>query len=129
MSNYLNKIVYVTEAQLQTLLAGGTVSGHTYNENNIYITPKGTATVDNNLQVNFNDGTSNIAQYIFNGSEDKIINLVAGDNINMTYNSQQNKVVVSAQMHTLTFGAGGNYQYDGTADLTVPVYTGTIYSE
>ena len=28
--------------------------------------------------------------------------------------------------HTLTFGAGGVYQYDGSADVTVPVYTGTI---
>lgn len=28
--------------------------------------------------------------------------------------------------HTLTFGAGGVYQYDGSADVTVPVYTGGI---
>ena len=28
--------------------------------------------------------------------------------------------------HTLTFGAGGVYQYDGSADVTVPVYTGAI---
>lgn len=27
--------------------------------------------------------------------------------------------------HTLTFGAGNVYQYDGSADVTVPVYTGT----
>ena len=27
--------------------------------------------------------------------------------------------------HKLTFGAGGVYQYDGSADVTVPVYTGT----
>ena len=26
--------------------------------------------------------------------------------------------------HKLTFGAGGAYQYDGSADVTVPVYTG-----
>ena len=28
--------------------------------------------------------------------------------------------------HTLTFGNGGVYVYDGSADVTVPVYTGTI---
>ena len=26
--------------------------------------------------------------------------------------------------HKLTFGAGGVYQYDGSADVTIPVYTG-----
>lgn len=28
--------------------------------------------------------------------------------------------------HKLTFGAGGTYQFDGSADVTVPVYTGGI---
>lgn len=28
--------------------------------------------------------------------------------------------------HKLTFGAGQVYQYDGSADVTVPVYTGSI---
>ena len=28
--------------------------------------------------------------------------------------------------HKLTFGAGGTYQFDGSADVTVPVYTGEI---
>lgn len=28
--------------------------------------------------------------------------------------------------HKLTFGAGGVYQFDGSADVTVPVYTGGI---
>ena len=28
--------------------------------------------------------------------------------------------------HKLIFGAGGVYQYDGSADVTVPVYTGGI---
>ena len=27
--------------------------------------------------------------------------------------------------HTLTFGAGGQYSFDGSADVTVPVYDGT----
>ena len=29
--------------------------------------------------------------------------------------------------HKLTFGAGQIYQYDGSADVTVPVYTGGVY--
>lgn len=29
--------------------------------------------------------------------------------------------------HTLTFGAGGAFVYDGSADVTVPVYTGGVY--
>lgn len=28
--------------------------------------------------------------------------------------------------HKLTFGAGGAYVFDGSADVTVPVYTGEI---
>ena len=28
--------------------------------------------------------------------------------------------------HKLTFGAGNIYEYDGSADITVPVYTGTM---
>lgn len=28
--------------------------------------------------------------------------------------------------HTLTFGAGGAFVYDGSADVTVPVYTGEL---
>lgn len=28
--------------------------------------------------------------------------------------------------HKLTFGAGGAYVFDGSADVTVPVYTGGI---
>jgi hypothetical protein len=27
--------------------------------------------------------------------------------------------------HKLTFGAGGAYVFDGSEDVTVPVYTGT----
>lgn len=29
-------------------------------------------------------------------------------------------------MHTLTFGAGEEYKYDGSKDITVPVYQGQI---
>lgn len=29
-----------------------------------------------------------------------------------------------SDLHTLTFGDGGQYVYDGSEDVTVPVYTG-----
>ena len=32
--------------------------------------------------------------------------------------------IQNATMHTLTFGDGGQYVYDGSEDVTVPVYTG-----
>jgi hypothetical protein len=33
-------------------------------------------------------------------------------------------IVAKRVEHKLIFGAGQNYQYDGSADVTVPVYTG-----
>jgi len=33
-------------------------------------------------------------------------------------------VPVPGKMHKLTFGAGEEYVYDGSKDVTVPVYTG-----
>lgn len=33
-------------------------------------------------------------------------------------------IVAKRVGHKLTFGAGETYQYDGSADVTVPVYTG-----
>ena len=35
-------------------------------------------------------------------------------------------ITAKAVSHKLTFGAGGTYQFDGSADVTVPVYTGAI---
>lgn len=35
-------------------------------------------------------------------------------------------LVAQKTAHTLTFGAGQNYVFDGSQDVTVPVYTGTI---
>ena len=36
-------------------------------------------------------------------------------------------IVAKRVGHKLTFGAGGIYEFDGSADVTVPVYTG-IYN-
>lgn len=38
-----------------------------------------------------------------------------------------NNIVAKKVEHKLTFGAGETYQYDGSADVTVPVYTGSYY--
>ena len=37
-----------------------------------------------------------------------------------------NNITAKRVEHKLTFGAGQEYQYDGSADITVPVYTGKI---
>ena len=35
-------------------------------------------------------------------------------------------IVAKQTAHKLTFGAGGAYEFDGSADVTVPVYTGNM---
>ena len=35
-------------------------------------------------------------------------------------------IVAKRVEHKLTFGAGQEYQYDGAADITIPVYTGNF---
>jgi hypothetical protein len=35
-------------------------------------------------------------------------------------------LVAQKTAHTLTFGAGQEYKFDGSQDVTVPVYSGTI---
>lgn len=37
-----------------------------------------------------------------------------------------NNLVASRLAHTLTFGAGGEFVFDGTQNVVVPVYDGTI---
>lgn len=37
-----------------------------------------------------------------------------------------NSISANSLQHTLTFGANNAYVFDGTEDVTVPVYTGTI---
>ena len=74
MSDYLGKVVYLSEAEYNTLVTNGTITKNnvtvTYSQNDLYITPE--------------------------------------------------------VRHTLTFG-NGTYVYDGSADVTVPVYTGNTY--
>lgn len=37
-----------------------------------------------------------------------------------------NNIVAKSVAHKLTFGAGGAFVYDGSEDVTIPVYTGEI---
>lgn len=72
MSDYLRKVVYLSEAEYNTLVTNGTIT-------------------KNNITVNYSD----------------------------------NDLYITPEVrHTLTFG-NGTYVYDGSADVTVPVYTGT----
>lgn len=92
MSNYLEKVIYLTQDDYDTLAAGGTITrnGRSFtglNPNFIYITDSTEISAVNGLQ----EALSNIRL-----------------------------------SHKLTFGAGGVYQYDGSADVTVPVYTGGL---
>lgn len=45
MSEYLSKIVYLTEAQYASVISGTPINGHSYDPSAIYITPKTTAGV------------------------------------------------------------------------------------
>lgn len=92
MSNFLEKVIYLSQADYETLLGGGTITrnGRTLtglNPNYIYIT----------------DETD---MSTITGLEEALANVVLP--------------------HKLTFGAGGTFVYDGSADVTVPVYTGGI---
>lgn len=92
MSNYLQKIIYLSQSDYETLVGGGSVThgGQTLtgiNSNYIYITDETPISAIEGLQ----DALSNVTL-----------------------------------AHKLTFGAGGTYVFDGSADVTVPVYTGGI---
>lgn len=57
------------------------------------------------------------ANYIYNLVYDGTVWHVVGEKLT------DNEMVLP---HKLTFGADGVYEYDGSADVTVPVYSGTI---
>ena len=89
-------------------------------------------TNDNAANLSINSGTSKAIYY--QGAAIKANILKQGHIYNLVYDGNiwhvigeklaNNEMVLP---HKLTFGAGGVYQYDGSADVTVPVYTGTVY--
>ena len=50
------------------------------------------------------------------------------DRISTTYLkvADASSITAARVAHKLTFGANGEYEYDGSADVTVPVYTGGV---
>ena len=90
MSNYLQKVIYLSQEDYETLLGGGSITrnGRTLtgiNSNYIYITDETPISAIEGLQ----SALSNVTL-----------------------------------AHKLTFGSNGTYVFDGSADVTVPVYTG-----
>lgn len=51
-------------------------------------------------------------------SENNLLTLIPGEGL---------YAQAPSKMHKLTFGAGGEFVYDGSEDITVPVYDGTHY--
>ena len=132
----LQQIITLTQEQYIELISNQTLTlangqTYTYNENALYVVPETgsgmkSGTPDywtqnnsyvpaageiilylpdanhNYSSIKIGDGTTNISNLSF-------INAGSADKVN----------------HTLTFG-NGTYVYDGSANVTVPVYTGTI---
>ena len=115
---------------------GGTASALTATINNftlaagISISLKITTSNSANATLSINNGTANSiyyknvaigantlkANYIYNLVYDGTVWHVVGERLT------DNEMVLP---HKLTFGADGVYEYDGSADVTVPVYSGT----
>lgn len=68
-------------------------------------------------------GVTNVAWDATNKKITKTINSVVSDVVDINTIIAE---IPTPTMHTLTFGAGGAYTYDGSTDVTVPVYTGDI---
>jgi hypothetical protein len=68
-------------------------------------------------------------------SHDNTIRVVSGREIAVKVSNAENNAIQTKEdglyvssiptLHKLTFGAGGEYVYDGSKDVTVPVYDGS----
>lgn len=116
---------------------GGTASAITASISNfelvagVLITLKITTTNTASATLTINNGSAKAIQYkgaaidanilksthIYNFVYDGAAWQIIGEKLN------QNELILP---HKLTFGSGGIYVYDGSADVTVPVYTGTM---
>ena len=141
--SYINKVntgegTHLIEPTLFAI-AGGTASAYTAAISNfelvegVVVNIKFTTTNSANATLNINNTGARTIKY--KGSNIDANALIANriysfvcTNTNNTYywdliSSLHTDVVLP---HKLTFGAGGAYVYDGSADVTVPVYTGGI---
>jgi hypothetical protein len=66
--------------------------------------------------------------YTFNNGTngDFTVTLSTGTTITVSVGKPATAAVADKVTHKLTFGAGGAFVFDGSADVTVPVYTGSI---
>ena len=80
---------------------------------------------------------------LINKKQDRIVAkddsiLISNDKISVNISESENNLLTlipgeglyaqaPSKMHKLIFGAGGEYVYDGSEDITVPVYDGTHY--
>lgn len=117
---------------------GGTASAITASISNfelvagVSITLKITTTNEANATLSINGET---AKSIYYNNNAIIANILKQNYIyNLVYDGNVWNVLgmryAEAEMtlpHKLTFGEGGTYVYDGSADITVPVYTGGIF--
>lgn len=132
MSEYLNKIVYLTEAQAQTLFNNGSITSGdktiSYNPNDLYITPENNIITKSTSE--WDEENDFIPDYgtivIYTNSNNKPAGIKIGDGINTIEDLPFIEAGSATKVnHTLTFG-NGTYVYDGSADVTIPIYTGTI---
>lgn len=128
----LQQVVYLSQSDYQTLVNNGTLTKTvnnisktiTYNQNALYIVPE--------EEKILNDSTANWASksnYIPDNGVIILYNDLPGVKIGdgTTTVDQLPFITANKVSHTLTFGNGGVYTYDGSADVTVPVYTGTVF--
>ena len=136
---YINKIAVDTSTHLiePTLFAvtDGTASALTASISNFELVAGVTIalqirnTNSSNATLSINSGTAKAIYY--QGAtisanilkQGYIYNLVYDGNIWHVIGEKLGNITLA---HTLTFGAGGVYQFDGSADVTVPVYTGGV---
>ena len=113
--------------------------------NDTEITPSVIRGQNKSVNIQFNEFTSNEKNKLANIEANAQVNKVEqitlngatyypdnSKNINMTITSaslgiDMNNIVAQRVQHKLTFGESGVYQYDGSTDVTVPVYTGGVF--
>ena len=98
MSNYLNKIYYVTNEQMQSLITNGSINTsqgvHNLDSNGIYLTD-GT-TLDNQLIIKAASGNvEGQSMYTYDGAATKIINIVSPTDNDINITGTANTITIS----------------------------------
>lgn len=134
----LRQIITLTAQQYETLRTNGsiTVDGttYTYNTNTLYMVPESNpdikygTTTEWGTQTTYIPAAGEVIIYsdattrLINGNIVSVPSIKIGDGTHTLENL--GFISAGSTNHTLTFG-NGTYVYNGSADVTVPVYTGT----